>query len=309
LHFFCEENDKDNYGNCLNSLLEMEAKRKLQLILETVMTVEDNLDEDGILDIIMGRRTRLGNLSYRLYDSLSWRIGLGKGTDENVWQAVIRQAIRSGYIEKKENSDALKITEMGKSFFITPKPFIVTMEKTPLSKEELVARLKAIASDDSPRVMNLGAMCYSQMAPPEMHFKCDVCGVDTSYRDWNNHETILELVSEMAKMGYDVRVETVCKSCAEKIKKEVYPNMKSPGHGDFDRHKDIWLLDINHIFYFRAIGDTEYHRAIANFNDSYRALLALLKDKRKYSDSRDKSHYIADEFDLLEFMTGIKFDD
>ena len=64
------------------------------------------------------------------------------------------------------------------------------MAKKSLSKEELLARLKAIASDDSPRIENFGAMCYSQMSPPEKHFKCDVCRNDTSYSEWNNHETI-----------------------------------------------------------------------------------------------------------------------
>lgn len=182
------------------------------------------------------------------------------------------------------------------------------MAKKKLSKEELLARLKAIASDDSPRVEKFGAMCYSQMSPPEKHLKCDVCGADTSYCDWNNHETILELVNDMAKLGYDVKVETVCESCAEKVKKEVYPDMKSPGDDNFDWDKDIWLSDINHIFYFKTTSDIEYHRAIANYKNPYKALLTLFQNKPMYYDSYDASHYIADEIETLEFMTGIKFD-
>ena len=167
------------------------------------------------------------------------------------------------------------------------------MANKSLSKEELLARLKAIASDNSPRIENFGAMCYSQMSPPEKHFKCDVCGTDTSYSDWNNH---------------DVKVETVCESCAEKVKKEVYPDMKSPNDDGFDWDKDIWLSDINHIFYFKTTSDTEYHRAIANYWSPYKALLTLFQNKPMYYDSYDASHYIADEIETLEFMTGIKFD-
>lgn len=181
------------------------------------------------------------------------------------------------------------------------------MAKKPLSKDELIARLKAIASDDSPRIENFGAMCYSQMCPPEKHIGCDICGSDICYFDWSTHDTILDLVAEIANLGYDVKIETVCKTCAEKIKKEVYPNMKSEDDEEFDWEKDIWLDSINHVFYFRTSSDAEYHRAIANYKDSYRALLALLQNNPMYSDSRDGSHYIADEIDVLEFMTGIQF--
>ena len=183
------------------------------------------------------------------------------------------------------------------------------MAKNPLSKDELIARLKAIASDDSPRVENFGAMCYSQMSPPEKHEKCDMCGSDICYHDWSTHDTILDLVEGIAKLGYDVKIETVCHSCAEKIKKEIYPNMKSEDEEGFDWEKDIWLNSINHVFYFRTSSDSEYHRAIANYKYSYKALLALLLNIPMYNDSYNASHYIADEIDILEFMTGIKFND
>lgn len=182
------------------------------------------------------------------------------------------------------------------------------MAKKPLLKEELVARLKAIAADETPREREIGAMCYSIMSPPEKHINCDMCGEDICYSDWNTHDTITEIVEKMAALGYDVKVETACHSCAEKVKKELYPDMKSEDDEDFDWEKDIWLSDINHIFFFKALGETEYHRAIANYKDSYRSLLALLQNKPMYYDSHDGNHYIDEEKDTLEFMTGIKFD-
>ena len=94
----------------------------------------------------------------------------------------------------------------------------------------------------------------------------------------------------------------------EKVKKEVYPEMKSPDDDGFDWDKDIWLSDINHIFYFKTTSDTEYHRAIANYWSPYKALLTLFQNKPMYYDGYDASHYIADEIETLEFMTGIKFD-
>ena len=89
---------------------------------------------------------------------------------------------------------------------------------------------------------------------------------------------------------------------------ENLPGSAKESNIDFDWEKDIWLSDINHIFFFKALGETEYHRAIANYKDSYRSLLALLQNKPMYYDSHDGNHYIDEEKDTLEFMTGIKFD-
>jgi hypothetical protein len=101
----------------------------------------------------------------------------------------------------------------------------------------------------------------------------------------------------------------MCSSCAEKVKKELYPTMKSYGEEGFDRNKDIYIFDINHIFYFRFPNATECHRAIANREYQYEALLTLMRNERMYLNDFGRSHYIADEIDTLEFMTGIKFDD
>ena len=54
----------------------------------------------------------------------------------------------------------------------------VVMNK-PLSKEELINRLKAIAADNTPRIENPGAMCYSPMVPSQEHFSCEICGGDS----------------------------------------------------------------------------------------------------------------------------------
>jgi len=182
------------------------------------------------------------------------------------------------------------------------------MAKKPLSKEELVARLKAIAADETPKVRHQGAMCYSVMEPPEKHSKCELCGNDISYHDWDNHESIIKMVNEMIELGYDVKVVTVCKKCAEIIKKELYPNMKSQDEDGFDHFKDIWLSDINEIFYFRTSSDTEYHRAIANHQYKYKPLLCLMQNKPHYFSSQMRSHFVDEEVETLEFMTGIKFD-
>lgn len=176
------------------------------------------------------------------------------------------------------------------------------MEEKPLSKEELVERLKAIADDDSPREDDgMIAMCYSPSMPPIQKTKCDICGSEICYMGWGD-DKISDYVKGIASLGYDVKVETVCESCAEKIKKEIYPNTKP------DDVDDIWLSEINHIFFFRTSADEEYHRAIANDESQYRTLLAFLQNEKKYYNEYHECNYLADEIDTIKFMTGIKLD-
>ena len=179
---------------------------------------------------------------------------------------------------------------------------IDTMANKPLSKKELIERLKAIAADDSPREDEvMSAMCYCPAVPPMQKTKCDICGSEICYMGWGD-DKISDYVKGIASLGYDVKVETVCESCAKKLKEEIYPNMKP------DDEDDIWITEINHLFFFRTSANEEYHRAIANDESQYRTLLAFLQNEKKYLGGFDTYIYLADEIDTIEFMTGIKID-
>lgn len=187
---------------------------------------------------------------------------------------------------------------------------LVTLDMKSLSKEELVARLRAIAADETPREEHYGAMCYSQMAPPTKKAKCDLCKQEFTYSGWNEGERIKSVVREMAKLGYDVKVETVCRSCAESLKAELHPNEPDYWTAYKEGKKyHVSVCDINFLFSFRTSPDVEYHRAIANNEDYYVSLLSLLKNSPMYFDSYDRNYYIADEKDVLQFMTGIDFNE
>ena len=180
----------------------------------------------------------------------------------------------------------------------------------PLSKEELVARLRAIAADETPREEHFGAMCYSQMAPPRKKATCDLCKKEFTYSGWDEGKRIKSVVREMKKLGYDVKVETVCRSCAEALKTELHP--KEPDYWtayNEGKKYHVSVREINFLFSFRTSPDVEYHRAIANNEDYYASLLSLLKNSPMYFDSYDRNYYIADEKDVLQFMTGIDFNE
>lgn len=181
----------------------------------------------------------------------------------------------------------------------------------PLSKEELISRLQAIAADETPREEHFGAMCYSQMAPPEKHTKCERCGSSFTFHDWSRREQIQSLVKQIKRLGYDVNLQVICRDCANKLKEELYKDSPDIADGLFGQEGKItvWIGDINFLFSFRTASTEPYHLAIANHINEYSSLLALLKNNRMYLDSYDSSHYIADEKHVLKFMTGINFDE
>ena len=173
-------------------------------------------------------------------------------------------------------------------------------KKKPLSREELIARLRAISADGTPREQHMGAMCYS-IVMPERSALCDICKKEFTYYEWGVRKRIESDVRKMANLGYDVKVEIVCSSCAEALKAELHPN-----EPDFPT---VSIRDINFLLSFRTSPDEEYHRAIANIVDYYSSLLSLLKNSPMYFNRFDRNYYIADEKDVLRFMTGIDFDE
>ncbi len=181
------------------------------------------------------------------------------------------------------------------------------MEKKALTKEELIARLKEIAADSVDRnEIFMVAMCYDTVAPPIVHAKCEICGADITYRDWYSKEaSIVNTVKDIAALGYDAKVEICCEECALRLAKELNLRDKSILGSD----GDYLLNPINYLFSFKPKDGEQYHLCIANDEDQYNSLYSLLTKKATYKDYRNAEHYIADEKDTLEYMTGINFDE
>ncbi len=181
------------------------------------------------------------------------------------------------------------------------------MEKKALTKEELIARLKEIAADSIKRdKMFMGAMCYSPAMPPIQYANCEMCGADITYCDWHSEgASIVNTVKDIAALGYDAKVEICCEECALRLTKELNLRDKSILGSD----GDYLLYPINYLFSFKPKDGEQYHLCIANDEDQYNSLYSLLTKKATYKDYRDAEHYIADEKDTLEYMTGINFDE
>ncbi|MDR0732731.1 MAG: DNA helicase RecQ [Dysgonamonadaceae bacterium] len=129
LHYFGEDYTKDNCGacdNCLNPKKQVEAKELLISILETVDLLNNKFKSDHIINILQGKNTSeitaYGHQDLEIF-------GTGCEEDGQTCNAIIRQAMIAGYLDKDiENYGLLKITPAGKKYLANPDSFKITKD-------------------------------------------------------------------------------------------------------------------------------------------------------------------------------------
>jgi ATP-dependent DNA helicase RecQ len=139
LHYFGEIYTQDNCGscdNCSNPKKQVEAKELLCTVLETVLALKEKFKTDHVIDVLLGKETS-EVVSYQ-HDDLEV-FGGGSDEDEKTWNAVIRQALISRYIDKEiENYGVLKVTQSGRDYLKNPVSFKVTEDNDYEEPEEEV---------------------------------------------------------------------------------------------------------------------------------------------------------------------------
>ncbi|MDO5461189.1 MAG: DNA helicase RecQ [Bacteroidales bacterium] len=140
LHYFGEKYDVENCGNCDNCLSpkkQVEAGELLEAVIETVLALKENFKTDYVIDVLLGKETA-DILSHR-HDELEC-FGCGDDEDAKRWNAVIRQALIAGYLDKDvENYGLLKVTKQGHSFLKKPVSFKI-VEDRDFDEEEAVVQ-------------------------------------------------------------------------------------------------------------------------------------------------------------------------
>ena len=130
LHYFGESYEEENCGNCdncLNPKKRVEAQQLLVAVLEAIQAVKENFKADYIIDLLLGKET--SEITDHMHDELDV-FGSGSDEEEKTWNAVIRQALIAGYIQKDvENYGLLKITPEGRDFMNEPKSFMIVEDK------------------------------------------------------------------------------------------------------------------------------------------------------------------------------------
>lgn len=139
LHYFGEEFPHDNCGNCdncLNPKKKVEAKDDLLAVIETIIALKEKFKADHVIKVMLGKKTN-DIISYHQDELEVW--GCAQDVDDKYLNAVIRQAIIAGYIDRDiENYGLLKITSAGKEFAQNPVSFkIVEDNKFNEAEEEV----------------------------------------------------------------------------------------------------------------------------------------------------------------------------
>jgi len=138
LHYFGEEYKERNCGNCdncVNPKKQVEAKELLLTAIEAVVALKEKFKSDYVINVIRGKETS----EIETYGHQDLEVfGSGDDSDEETWNAVIRQALIAGYFEKDiENYGLLKVTKKGKDFLKKPVSFkITTADEEDLSDDD-----------------------------------------------------------------------------------------------------------------------------------------------------------------------------
>ena len=136
LHYFGEEYSEENCGNCDNcrdTKTKVEAKEDLLAVLDTITALKEKFKADYIIDVLRGH----ANAKIRDYGHDELEVfGSCQGADPRHLNAVLRQAILSGYIERDiENYGLLRVTDEGRAFMKKPKSFKI-VEDNEFDEEE-----------------------------------------------------------------------------------------------------------------------------------------------------------------------------
>lgn len=152
LHYFGEEFDSKNCNehcdNCKDPKETMEGKEYVQLLLRVIDELKETQKAKHICSFISGKVT--SDIKAYKHD-LHKTFGAGSERDIHFWNAVVRQSVVSGLVQKDiESYGVLKITEEGRAFLEQPKSFILYKERDYLGEDDtqIVANDKGSAFDE-----------------------------------------------------------------------------------------------------------------------------------------------------------------
>ena len=148
LHYFGENYEVENCGNCDNCLTpkkQVEAKELLEAVIETVLALKENFKTDYVIDVLLGKET--SDIISHNHDELEC-FGCGDDEDAKRWNAVIRQALIAGYLDKDvENYGLLKVTKQGHAFLKKPVSFKIVEDRDFDEEETVVQATSTFAVD------------------------------------------------------------------------------------------------------------------------------------------------------------------
>ena len=128
LHYFGEDWEEPNCGNCDNCLHpkeKIEAKDDVVKILKVVKALDERFTTDYVVNMVMGKLTP--QISIYRHDALPV-FGLGNDKDSHLWNSLVRQMLLENLIKKDiEEYGLLKMTDKGEKFIKKPASFKIVL--------------------------------------------------------------------------------------------------------------------------------------------------------------------------------------
>ncbi|MDK2977613.1 MAG: ATP-dependent helicase RecQ [Bacteroidales bacterium] len=129
LHYFGEKYEQENCENCDNCLHpkeQFEGKDDVVLALKAIQDVKEKFKAEHVANVLAG----IKNSAIKSYKHHELEIfGEGSDKDYKYWNAVLRQALIAGFIDKDiENYGLLKVSEKGLEYLKDPQPFTLTKD-------------------------------------------------------------------------------------------------------------------------------------------------------------------------------------
>lgn len=146
--YYDEAHCNNECDNCTNPKDKFEGQEYISHILTIIQSFKDKFKAKHLTNFLTGIKG-VNILQYKHHEHELF--GRNKEKDEKFWNAVIRQAIVHGFLEKEiETYGTLKLTATGNEFIKSPKSFMLTQnhdyDKLPdLSK---IAKKKKIGGDE-----------------------------------------------------------------------------------------------------------------------------------------------------------------
>ena len=129
LHYFGEIYPDDNCGNCDNCKhpkIRFEGKEFVSLLLKAILEVKEKFKSDHIAHILSG----IADSAIKSYKHHKLSIfSAGKDKDVKFWNAVVRQALVAGLIQKDiENYGLLYLTPAGHEYLKNPTSLLLSQD-------------------------------------------------------------------------------------------------------------------------------------------------------------------------------------
>ncbi len=128
LHYFGEEWQTENCGNCdncLNPKEKVETKNEAVMVLKTVTALDENFPTEYVVNILIGKLTP--QITMFRHEKLPV-FGIGKEKDEHFWNSLIRQMLLENLLRKDiEEYGLLKVTANGEKFLKKPASFKIVL--------------------------------------------------------------------------------------------------------------------------------------------------------------------------------------